>query len=101
MAKGRKTGGGSRAGKPNKSTVAKRALGAEILPDKLEKAKWAKFLHSTDQHIEWEAFKLAKQYKSGMPPKAPQDKEGGQTIVIQFKRDPETPEVQIPQKPKI
>lgn len=101
MAKGRKTGGGSRAGKPNKNTVAKRALGAEVLPDKLEKALWAEFLGSEDAHIKWEAFKLAKQYKSGMPPKAPQDKDGNQTIIIQFKRDTLTPDVQTPSKPQI
>ena len=101
MAKGHKTGGGSRKGKPNKSTEVKRQLGAEALPDKLEKELWAEFLSSDDAHIKWEAFKLAKQYKSGMPPKAPQDKEGGQTIVISFPRDPMTPEVQIPKAPKI
>src|SRR5260221_13597918 len=101
MRGGKRFGAGRKKGSTSKSTEAKRKLGVENLPDAVENVLWAKYLNHKDQKIAWEAFKLAKMYKSGQPPRAPSDKGDGQTIVIQFKRDPETPSVQTPQKPQL
>lgn len=101
MAKGKKTGGGSRKGSPNRTTAAKRELAATNLPDDLERELWDKYLRHEDARIAWEAFKLAKQYKSGQPPRAKEDRDKGPQIVIQYKRDPETPSIQMPERPAL
>src|SRR5271155_3271086 len=100
MPKGIKTGGGSRKGRPNKSTEKKRELAAQNLPDSLEGKLWAKYLNHSDRHIAWEAFKLAKQYKSGQPPRAKEDRDKGAHITVIYNRDPEVPEVRVPASPK-
>lgn len=101
MRGGKRDGAGRKKGSTGKATKAKRELGAENLPDQLEKELWREFLTHEDPKIKWEAFKLAKQYKSGQPPRAPSDKDAGPTIIVQYNRDPEAPSVQVPNKPQI
>ena len=66
MAKGRKTGGRQK-GARNVATAAIKALLAEILSDEELKRRWKKWLGHRDQHIAFEAFKLALSYLYGKP----------------------------------
>ena len=84
--------GGSRPGsgrKPGKAASVKRAIVAQVLTDVLEKNLWAEFLESGDQRVKWEAFKLAKAYKSGQPPRAVEDREQQQIIIVNHIPRPE------------
>ena len=75
MAKGRKTGGGSRKGKPNKVTAEVRAVIAEIAKanapkvqgwlDSVAKDDAAKALHLYLQLLEYDIPKLARQEHTG------------------------------------
>lgn len=99
---GKRQGAGRKVGSAGKVTKIKRELASVALSDALEQKLWQKFLSSDDPKICWEAFKLAKMYKTGQPPRSPQDaNHGGVTIVLAYKRDPEIPDVQTPDKPRI
>lgn len=91
MPKGVKFGGGSRKGRPNKFTSAKRELAAKFLTDELEASLWQKFFNSEDERIAFDAFKLAKSYKSCQPPKAPEDRSNDQQVVITVRHINGTP----------
>jgi len=73
MSDGRGQNGGKRvgAGRPKGSLsaagIVKRELGYRVLPDKVERRMWKLYLQHEDKSIRWEAFKLAKAYKSGKP----------------------------------
>lgn len=76
MARGGIRGGaGRKKGGTNKATKAKQALGAAMLDDSFEHELWQEFLTHRDSRIKWEAFKLAKAYKSGQPARAKEDNE--------------------------
>ena len=95
---GKRNGAGRRRGTTGVLTEQRRAEGAVVLPDEREQSKWDEFLENKDVRIRWEAFKLAKQYKSGLPT-ATQRHEGHITLIN--KRDPETPSVVTPDKPAL
>lgn len=88
MVRGYKTGGRQK-GTPNKASAAKRAMAARILPDNKELDLWNKFLHVDDTRVAWEAFKLAKAYKSGQPPRAKEDREPQQIVIVNHIPRPE------------
>jgi hypothetical protein len=76
MAKGgKRAGAGRKKGSTSEKTKAKMVLGAAMLPDSLEGELWEEFLTHKDFRIKWEAFKLAKAYKSGQPARAKEDNE--------------------------
>lgn len=84
MAKGGiRVGAGRKKGSTGAASDAKKKLAASILPDKLETALWNKYLHHSDEKIAWEAFKLAKSYKSGKPVQ-PMSGENGNPIPVQI-----------------
>ena len=64
MAKGRKTGGRQK-GARNVATAGIKALLAQVLSDSELKRRWKKWLGHRDQHIAFEAFKLALAYLYG------------------------------------
>lgn len=97
---GKRPGAGRRHGSTNASTQYKQAFGAEILPDALEAQLWQKYLTHTDKRIAWEAFKMAKEYKSGKPPQNINAKVTD-PIIIKFTRDPETPAVTTADRPQL
>ena len=66
MAKGRKTGGRQK-GARNVATAGIKALLAEVLSDAELKRRWKKWLGLNNQHIAFEAFKLALSYLYGKP----------------------------------
>jgi hypothetical protein len=66
MAKGRKTGGRQK-GARNVAAVGIKALLAEVLSDGELKKRWKKWLGHRDEHIAFEAFKLALSYLYGKP----------------------------------
>jgi hypothetical protein len=82
MRGGKRGGAGRKKGTTNASTKAKRALGARMLSDEREQELWNEFLTHRDFRIKWEAFKLAKAYKSGQPARAKEDNEALKGIEI-------------------
>jgi hypothetical protein len=65
---GRRPGAGRKRGSLGKVTEERRALIESVLSDSFEQKLWQKYLNHGDRNIAWEAFKLAKAYKSGKPP---------------------------------
>lgn len=88
MAKGKKTGG-RKQGSRNKISKEKRELAALCLNDKREVELWEEFFSSKDPKIRWEAFKLAKMYKSGKPVQPVSNPDGsalGVTVINHVER---------------
>ena len=88
--------GGRKKGVPNKSTALKVELRKDyferIMDDKRETAMWNRFLETPNQDpINWQAFKLAVQYKRGMPIQ-PVSGEGGGAIKFEFVSNVEFPD---------
>jgi hypothetical protein len=66
MAKGRKTGGRQKGARNTASAGIKTLLG-EVLCDAELKRRWKRWLGHRDEHIAFEAFKLALSYLYGKP----------------------------------
>jgi hypothetical protein len=87
MAKGRKTGGRQK-GARNVATAGIKALLAEVLSDAELKRRWKKWLGHRDQHIAFEAFKLALSYLYGKPIQPVVDEEPAPPIRIDISAIP-------------
>jgi hypothetical protein len=87
MAKGRKTGGRQK-GARNVATAGIKALLAEVLSDGELKRRWKKWLGHRDQHIAFEAFKLALFYLYGKPIQPLVDEEPAPPIRIDISAIP-------------
>jgi len=85
--KGLPKSGGRQKGTPNHATVATRKKSKEyferILDDKRETLLWNRFIDLASQDsINFQAFRLAVQYKRGMPVQPQELKSDGQSGVI-------------------